>query len=521
MIKASLKRRILQYATSLSISGVVLFSLGSWKVIDKSLWQHLADVMLPEAAINTAILATFTALSTTILGTTLAALVTFYEFPGKNLVKTGLLLPMAIPPYIHGFILLGLFEYSGPLATSLLTLGVVVTGPRVSGMPSLVFALTIALFPYPYLLTRSVFENSGRYLDEAAESLGRSKFATIMGVHIPMARPAILGGLSLVALECLADFGTVYLFNVTTLSTLVYKAWYGFYSLNTAGQISSLFSIPILLIWYLELKFTKKEAETSVRLDRDHLSKRRRSGSNYLALVITFVILFFSLILPCLQLTYWAVPAFKNLELNTVFAAIRESILIALCVGLLVSSIGVYLAWQARHDQSKIGIFLRQLAQVGYALPGTVLGVAVFITLTTIFGVGSQVSLSILPLIIGLAVRFFALGFQTLKSGLAQIPYSYEEEALLTGVKGFRLFRLIFAPLLTKPMIAAFLLVFVDSIKEMPLTLMTRPMGWSPISIKIYEFTSEGDWQNAAPYALLLILIGFIPTAFIAKMHRS
>ncbi|MCK4837520.1 MAG: iron ABC transporter permease [Desulfobulbaceae bacterium] len=517
--------------TVLPLSVIVL----SWTRPALEIWQHMAENLLADLLVNTVLLGGGVVGLTGFLGVSLAWFTGACDFPGRRIFSWALLLPLAMPTYVLAFVFLGIFDFTGPVQTFLRDLlGRSVWFPDIRSTAGVILVMSLALYPYVYLLARSAFLAQGKQTIEAAQSLGCTSFAAFFRVALPMARPWIAGGLLLVLMETLADFGAVSIFNYDTFTTAIYKAWYGFFSIDAAAQLSSLLVIIVLAVLLLEqrLRRGRKYSESARVTNRVKLLKLE-GAAGWGASVFASIVLLTAFILPFGQLMLWCLDGFADFDTAYV-VYLGHSLLLSGMAGIFICCCALLLAYVQRQHPGRVTSFLVRLATLGYALPGTVLAVGLVIvislfdkqlaSITGAMGIETTILFqgTILTMLLAYAVRFMAAGYNGVHSSMEKITLSIDEASQSLGITGVKMIRKIHVPILRSGLLTAGILVFVDVMKEMPITLMTRPFGWDTLAVKIFELTSEGEWQRAALPAVALVAGGIIPLIFLTKqMDKS
>ena len=495
-----------------------------------NVWRHLSRTILTDLIINTLKLAIGVTVVTAVLGVSLAWLTAVCEFPGRKFFTWSLFLPLAFPTYVLAFVFLGMLDYSSPLQVLLRQYSL----PTLSGFRSawgVIFVMSLSLYPYVYLLARDAFSTQGKRALEAAQSLGHTKTEGFFKVALPMARPWIAGGLMLVLMEVLADFGAVSIFNYDTFTTGIYKAWFGFFSLSAAAQLSSILVIFALIILGMENRLRSRMQFTA--MGRDAFRKERlhlRGAMRVFAVLYASLVLFVSVAVPVTQLVLWTTASF-SFEFNSrYFGFLGHSLLLGTITTAVIIFLALILSYAGRHHPGTLSGILTRICTMGYALPGTVLAVGIFIPVAAADGFLADAAGMLLnaeprpilqgTIIVMLAayiVRFMAPGFNSIDSSMRRITRNIDESARTLGSKGLHMLFAIHLPILRGGLFTAAALVFVDVMKEMPITLMTRPFGWDTLAVKIFELTSEGEWERAALPALTLILAGILPIALLIR----
>lgn len=524
------------YPLVFAIAALVLLPLSvlllSWQSVDQQIWSHLLETQMTRLLGNTLTLVFGVGVGVTLLGVSLAWLTSLCEFPGRRWLDWALMLPFAIPAYVLAFVFVGLLDFAGPLQTLLREwFGNGLRLPRVRSTGGVIVVLVLVFYPYVYLLARTAFLAQGRGLMEAARVLGLSPLQAFWRVGLPMARPAIGAGVALALMETLADFGAVSVFNFDTFTTAIYKTWYGFFSLSSAAQLASLLLLAVMVVLYGERRARGISRPTNERPRGKALYHLRGfkalAASSWCALV--FICAF---AVPMLQLVVWVWQR-GRFDLDERYTGlVLHTLYLGSIAALITVSVALVLVFAQRLApttaiRSGVG-----LANLGYALPGSVLAVSIMLAFSYLDralviplsswlgGAGKPLLLgSLAALLLAYLVRFIAVAYSPLESSLARIRPSLPEAARSLGTSGPRLFFTIYLPLLVPGALSAALLVFVDVLKEMPATLLMRPFGWDTLAVRIFEMTSEGEWARAALPALTLVLVGLLPV--IGLIRRS
>jgi iron(III) transport system permease protein len=515
-------------ATAVLIPLLVLF-LSFFKP-ETDIWNHISEHLLVDLVVNTAVLTAGVLSLTALMGVSLAWLTSVCEYPGRKLFSWALLLPMAVPAYVMAFVFLGVFDFAGPVQGALRAWWPGRFDPLdVRSAPGVIIVLSLGLYPYVYLLTRGAFLTQGRKAMEAARSLGCKPVRAFFRVALPMARPWIAGGLMLVLMETLADFGAVSIFNYDTFTTAIYKAWFGLFSLDAAAQLSSILVILALAVMLIEQKMrSRMRYFQSGRLSMEAHRIPLEGWKGWAASLFCGFVFIVAFALPFLRLVAWSIGAVQDqLDVSYTDEIINSLILAAGGAGIICLA-ALVLAYTARQNNDAITNATIKMATLGYALPGTVLAVGLFVgfayvdsALANGLGLESVLQGSLAMLFIAYGVRFLAVGYHPASSAMLRITPSIDEAARSFGVKGIRMLLKVHIPILRNGLLTAILLGFVDIMKEMPITLMTRPFGWDTLAVKIYELTSEGEWERAAIPAVVLVLCGLIPVVLlVAKSEK-
>ena len=516
--------------------GLVLLPLSvlvlSWQSIDLQIWSHLWDTQMPRLLGNTLTLVVGVGTGVTVIGVSLAWLTSLCEFPGRRWLDWALMLPFAIPAYVLAFVFVGLLDFAGPVQSLLREwFGNGLRLPRVRSTGGVIIVLVLVFYPYVYLLARTAFLAQGKGLMEAARMLGQSPWQAFWRVALPVARPAIAAGVALALMETLADFGAVAVFNFDTFTTAIYKTWYGFFSLSSAAQLASLLLLAVMLVLYGERRARGQDHAASER-PRGQALYRLSGFKAWLASGWCALVFACAFVVPMVQLVAWCWQRgrfdlderYRELILHTLYLGAMAA-LITVAVALLLA----FARRQAPTPGIRAGV---AIANLGYALPGSVLAVSLMLAFSFLdrelvvpvsswlSGAGRPLLLgSVAALLVAYLVRFIAVAYGPLESSLARIRPSLPEASRSLGVGGARLFFKVYLPLLLPGTLSAALLVFVDTLKEMPATLLMRPFGWDTLAVRVFEMTSEGEWARASLPALTLVLVGLLPV--IGLIRRS
>ncbi len=500
---------------------------------EQEIWRHLVNHLLVDLLINTAVLVGGVLTGTFFLGVSLAWLTGVCDFPGRRIFTWALLLPMAMPAYVLAFVMLGLFDYSGPVQSFLRDLSPTysIWMPNIRSAGGIITVMSLALYPYVYLLARSAFKTQGKTAMEAARSLGYTQRAAFFKVALPMARPWITGGMMLVLMETLADFGAVSIFNYDTFTTAIYKAWYGFFSLPAAAQLSTLLVVIVFSVIVIEQKMrAKMRFGQSGRLSMESGRICLTGGLRWAATCFAFAVVLVAFLIPLGRLLIWSVQIFPEEFNDRYMGYLGRSLFFALLATAVIGCCALLLSYTQRRHADKTTHLLVKISTLGYALPGTVLAVGIFIVIGLAdnllihlvrgisgFETGPLIQSTIITVIAAYMVRFMAVGFNSISSAMHRLTPNIDEAAVSMGVTGVALLRRVHIPILKSGILTALMLVFVDVMKEMPITLMTRPFGWDTLAVKIFELTSEGEWERAALPAVALVLAGLFPVIIISR----
>ncbi|RPG06984.1 MAG: iron ABC transporter permease [Candidatus Pelagibacterales bacterium] len=460
---------------------------------------------------------------TFLIGVGCAYLVSFYNFPGVTFFKWALILSFAVPAYIYAYSLTAFFENYGTAFTILKNLfgngDYNSSIPKFDGMLGAIISISFSLFGYVYVLTRASFHYQSQNLIELGKNLGFSKKKSFIKIILPSARPAIVTGLSLVAMETLSDFGSVSFFGISTLTTGIYNAWVSFDDLALANRLSFYLLVFILGLFILE-NLSRKKAQYHSPSKGGFKSKtltNLKGYKLYLALFFCSFIFFFSFLFPVLQMLYWTIIFPKHLADLNIIKLFLNTIFLVILSSIVLISLSFISNYGNRVSRSKFLEALTTFSISGYAIPGIILAVA-FITfiswfdnnIINFFGFKTIKSIfigSIFGLVVVYFVRFYSLASNGIKSGYLKINYSIDESAYLLGYSKFKTFKNIHIPYLKNSVMLIGILIAIEIIKELPITLIMRPFNFETFATTAYIYASQDLLEAAAAPSLFLVII--------------
>jgi iron(III) transport system permease protein len=502
----------------------VVVTFSSFAQVERDILSPLIEFALPELVVNTLWLVLGVGLGVSVLGVSLAWLTAMCEFPGRRMFGWALLLPLALPAYVTAFVAIGLLDFTGPVQTWLRD-GWGITGlPEIRSRGGVILVMSLALYPYVYLIAKNAFATQGAIALEAAQSLGLSRTQGFFRVALPMARPWIAAGLMLALMETLADFGTMAIFNYDTFTTAIYKAWYSLFSLAAAAQLASILILFVLVVGVFEQRSRAQMRYSTVGRSAAQRRIKLPPALAGLALLYAGTVLAVAFIIPVMQLILWTRDVMAD-DLDARYWAFAwHSVLLAGIGALMVVAAALLLAYAGRQRPGTAMMWTQRLATLGYAFPGAVLAVGLFIPVAALdnwlidtgqtwFGFeGTEILKgTLLIMLLAYLVRFLAVGFGPIDSGLHRITRNIDEAAKNLGTSAAGLLARVHLPMLRASLLTAATFAFVDIMKEMPITLMTRPFGWDTLAVRVFEMTSEGEWERAALPALAIVIAGIIP----------
>ena len=500
------------------------------------IWQHLAQTVLSDYIVNSLWLSIGVGISVLLLGVPAAWLTSSYDFIGKKFFSWALLLPLAVPAYIVAYTYTGLLDFSGPVQTSIREwIGIDISQFWIFNVRSLggaIVMMSLVLYPYVYLLARTAFLEQSASIIEAGRSLGYSYRQTLIKLVIPMARPAIIAGMTLALMETLADYGTVQFFGINTFTTGIFRAYYSFGDTAAAAQLATVLLSFVVLLIFLE-RYSRRKIQYHSTKNKHTAIKKLVGIKAGIAFIACFIPLFFGFLLPAGILIYWSI--FKAIPDDSFLQLAWNSFYLAFLAALIATFVALIFAYSKRlYNRNKSIATATNLASTGYALPGTIIAIGILIAFSWLdhqlinlaekwfdANLGLVFSGTIIAVLFAYTVRFMAVSFGAVNSGLLKIKPSLDQAAQSLGKRPSGVLKHIHIPLLLSPILTAMLIVFVDVLKELPATLILRPFNFNTLSIRAFELASDERLIDAAPSSLLIVLVGIIPVIILSKSIQT
>lgn len=525
-------------ALALSIA-VVLIAPVAWVAFsifadDQGTLAHLANTVLPGYVTNTLVLIVGVGVGVLIVGTATAWLVTMCEFPGRRFFEWALIVPLAIPAYILAYAYTDLLSHPGFVQSTLRDL----TGwgprdywfPNIRSLGGAIAMFIFVLYPYVYLLARTAFLEQSTCYSEVSRTLGHTAFQSFRKVSLPLARPAIAGGVFLALMETLADFGTVSHFGVHTFTTGIYQAWLSMDDLVAAGQLATMLLTFVLIAVVIERAERRRAKFHQSRRIRDLYCYRLSGPRAWFATLACLTPVLLGFILPVAILLNLSFVDGHNLFTERYAVLIGNSLKLGFFAALAAVAPALVLAYAARIVPGPLSRAAGRLANLGYAVPGSVIAVGILMPLATFdnavdefmqatFGISTGLLLtgSLAALIFAYVVRFMAVALTTVEASLAKIPASMDEASRTLGQNQFGTLRRIHIPLLSGGLMTAGLMVFIDVMKELPATLILRPFNYDTLAIQAYRLASDERLAQASTPSLVLVAAGLLPVIILSR----
>lgn len=495
-------------------------------------WNHIVKNLLIGYSLNSLFLIIGCSLLTLLFGVSSAWIVSRYHIPFQKHLEWMLILPLAIPSYITAYAYAGFFDYGGSLELLLRTIGITSVKLNVTNIYGLIFILSVSLFPYIYVSARAVFLYQSGRLIEASKILGAGEKRTFFKIVLPIARPAIVGGLILVLMEVLNDYGAAKYFGVSTFTTGIFRSWFALEEPATAVYLAAILLLIVFIIIYLErLQRGSKNyaltAKSDIKTPKIKVSKRKR----LLFFILVCTPIFFGFIVPFFQLSYWCFLTFDDVASISFFGIALQSLGIALTTALLTVLTALFVLYMPKWNRISFLKKSSSIAILGYAIPGAVIAIGIMIPtlqfdkwlikiMKSLFDlkIGLIINGTIIVLLYAYIIRFLAVAYNPIEASQLKLGKSLSESSKLLGKGNLYTFFKIDFPLLKAGLFSAFILVFVDVMKELPLTLILKPYNISTLAVKSYEYASDELILEASLPSLCIILTGIVPIILLNKL---
>jgi len=497
-------------------------------------WRHLGGTVLPGYIRNTLLLMMGVGTGTLLIGVCCAWLCTLCRFPGRKVFQWALLLPMAMPAYIIAYTYTGMLDFAGPVQSTLRIWFEWGYGdywfPQVRSLGGAVVMLSLVLYPYVYLLARSAFLEQSVCVMEVSRTLGCGPWRSFFKIALPLARPAIIAGLTLALMETLADFGTVHYFGVPTLTTGVFRAWFGLGDLHAASQLAALMMFFVMVLIIVERRSrSRARYHNTSRRHQELPGYTLRGPRAAAAFLVCLAPLFFGFLLPAAQLVSWMTATWATSFDAAFLELARNSLLLAAAAAAMTLLLALPLMYSKRLHPTPMLDGSVKLAGMGYAVPGLVIAIGVIIPFAWLdntldswmrdtfdISTGLLLSGSLAALLFAYVVRFMAVALHTVEAGLTKIKPSMDDAARSLGLRPLAVLRRVHLPMIRGSLLTALLLVFVDVLKELPATLVLRPFNFNTLAVRAFELASDEFLAESSLAALAIVLAGILPVILLS-----
>ena len=519
----------------------VLASVLQWNGESAQILREMSSTVLPDYALTTLLLCIAVAVGVAVVGMATAAAVTLFDFAGRKTFEWALLLPLAMPAYVVAYAYTDFLQFSGPFQTAIRAI-LGVEGrvfPEVRSLSGAAWVFTFCLYPYVYLLARTALADRATHLMDAARLLGAPMRRRVREIALPLARPAVAAGVALALMETMADFGVSSYFGIQTFTAGIYKAWLVLDNRIAAAQLATLLLLVVMVLLKLEHKAQKKMrfavtkgGHAASAPVKSNAKLSRLSGKRLvLAWLVCGLPVVMGFILPLLFMLRPFLASLQSADAPPPWAQFGQwavnSVMLGGISAVMAVGLALVLAFAVRTRPDPLTRGVAQLAGVGYAIPGAVIVVGLLIPVGWLqlklpqAGVGYWVTATVLGVIWAYVVRFTGVALQSVQSGYAKIPTSFDDSARMLGVSGLGLMCRVHAPLLKRSTAAAALLVFVDVMKELPATLVLRPFNSDTLAVVAYQLARDERLGEAALPSLALVLVGLLPVMMLSRTLRS
>ena len=523
--------RILPFAVLIIFTAPILIVLSSLLGSYSENWFHLYEFVLLDYVSSSLFLIGGVSLLVLLIGTITAWTVTTYNFVGKRIFEWALILPLSIPPYILAYTFTGLFDPFGDLNNLFRALfnleDTTIVFPNVRNIYGGIIVFAFTLYPYVYLVSRSAFINQSKSMKEAARMLGLNQVQVFYQLALPLIRPAAIGGMMLVVMETLSDFGAVDHFAIQTFTTGIFRTWYGLYDLQTAMQLASLLLLTIGVFYIIERNSRGKEIYTSANSTFSPSREEDLTGlKSLIAFLICFIPIFVGFILPITELLIWAYEVnldfFDKKFLRTSF----NTFSLAIASGFICAVLALIINFSIRYKPSDLIKKLSGLLSLGYAVPGLILAIGIvqlliYLDNHILSNLDIVITGSIFGLVLSYLIKTYALANSSIEAGYERVSRSIDDSARMLGSVSWGMLINVHLPLMKTAFLTSVLLVMSDVVKELPATLILRPFNFETLAVSTYIYASEERMLQAASPAIAIVLVGLIPIFFLSKMIRS
>lgn len=479
---------------------------------DESLLRHFFVNLFPRYIKDTFILSISVCAISIILGCTLAYLIVNFDFFGNRFFNIALMLPFAIPAYIFAFIYVGIMDYNGVFQT--------LFGFRIDffNMGGAIFMLSISFYPYVYLFARASFQSEGKLIFDVGKILGLSKFKIFSRLAIFISRPAIVAGVLLVMMETLSDYGTAAYLGIDTFSAGIFKLWFDMNDLSSASVLSAILILVVFVLLIVENRNSRAK-NYSVNSDTSTLRKKTplKGIFGFLAFFYCFLVSVLGFIMPFLWLAYWALTSDRLFE-SEFYVMAFHSLKVSVIAALIITFVAFFLNYGARIAKSSwVKTIILKFSSIGYAMPGAAIGVSlmmVFMGIANLLDV-QLLGTSMIVLVTGYLVRYLATAVLSLESGYSKLHKNLDDVSSVMNIGNLRLAFLVHIPLLKHFFTLSFIIVFVDTIKELPLSLILRPFDFETLSIRAFFYATDERVYDACLPAFFIVFISFLAILWI------
>lgn len=523
----------MKYLNKLTISSVFLTLLISIPALiilvnifapETENWQHLKNTVLFEYVFNSLYIMIGVAFLTTIIGFSTAYITTMYSFTFSSFYHYALILPFAIPTYIVSYVYAGMFDMTGSITLFILDL----LGKEnvsevffmdIMSIEGAIIVMSLVLYPYVYLICKTYLISESSSIIDASRTMGLSSWQIFTRVIIPISRPAIVAGTILAVMEAVSDFGVVDYYGVSTFVTGIFRTWQGMGSLEDAAKLASMLMLFIFILIMLERFQRRNKRYRSSGKDFAPISKKRLKGKqNILANILCFLPVFFGFILPFIQMSYWFILSYEDVIDEDFVTLLIQTLSLGIGGSLLITILAFIFVYTVRIHKNKLSDTLTQIVKLGYSIPGAVVAVGV-LSFFSIIDKSFDIFItgSILAILFGYCVRFLAISINNYESGFLKIPQSYDDACKTMNISEFSKLTKVVLPLIKNSAMASFIVVFIEIIKELPLTMILRPFNFDTLAVYSHELVGQAEVYESSVPAMFIVLLGAISVLLLAR----
>lgn len=518
------------------LSPVILLTLRTWGLETEN-WVHLLDYLLAEAVITTIWLAFLSILGAGLIGVLGAWLVSCYDFPFRSTFEWLLMLPIAIPPYIAAYVYAGTLSYTGSLQTTTRSFGLIIPQNWIDimSLPGASFIFVITLYPYIYIIVKSFLKQHSSQFIENARIMGYNGFGILIKVILPLIRIPLMGAMILVLMETISDYGVVKYYGLQTISTLIFKAWFGMRDLGLAGRLSLGLLMGILIILGTEewIRGRRGYSIGSGKSGDIGLTKLNLTGT-ILAVGFLSTMFMIAFMIPVGQMLFWTFSSWGKVDVVGILRVFIFTILMSVLAAIIILLASILIGHRTRFLGSRISCVINRMTQVGYSVPGAIIAVGTLILFVSLDGLLYPVyqlfhpetkklilSSGLIMLLFAYVVRYMAIGYTSVQSGFTKIGNRFREASSVIGYSTGRTLMTVELPMLQRSLMAGFILVFIDVLKELPLTLLLRPFNYDSLATMVYVYAGDERIHEASIPSLAIVGISLFAVMFLEILNHQ
>lgn len=518
------------------LSPILLLALRTWG-LETDNWEHLWNYLLGEAVITTLWLAFLSVFGAGVVGVLGAWLVSCYDFPFRRTFEWLFMLPIAIPPYIAAYVYAGTLSYTGSLQATARSFGLLI--PQnwldIMSLPGASFIFIITLYPYVYIIVKSFLKQHSAQFIENAQVMGYGSFGILMKIILPLIRIPLMGALILVLMETVSDYGVVKYYGLQTVSTLIFKAWFGLRDLGLAGRLSLGLLMGILIILSSEewIRGRRGYSMGAGKSGDITLRKLQPKGS-ILALGFLSTVIMIAFVIPVGQMIFWAALAWENVDVVGIFKVFKNTVIMSGLATMIILLISILIGHRTRFMGNRFSVVINRLTQVGYSVPGAIIAVGTLILFVSLDGLLYPMyqffnpetkklilTSGLVMLLFAYVVRYLAIGYNSVQAGFTKIGNRFREASTVLGYSTGETLIKVEMPMLRRSLMAGFILVFIDVLKELPLTLLLRPFNYDSLATMVYVYAGDERIHEASIPSLAIVGISLIAVLLLEILNQQ